>query len=95
MKIEITNKFIKDLEKVLKKEVAIDNYCEIQEISVSLFDGVWYNATIAWGNSALNCHYTIKLFFTDNDSIDFIRGQFSRVVYEVEVLGKVIEEDYE
>jgi len=91
MKIEITNDFLKKLEKALRKEVAITNYCEIQNITIDFIEGVFYTVDVHWGNEKNHENHDVKLYFNDSDSIDFIRGQFSRVIYELDVKGEFCE----
>ena len=85
MKIEITNDFIKKLEKALKSEVLYSaTYCEIHNINIDLVDGVYYSIDVHWGNTDKDEHHSVELYFNDDDSIEFIRGMFSRVIYEME-----------
>lgn len=93
MKIEITNKFIKDLERALRKEVSFASYCEVQEINVTFFDSDFYTIKVAWGNNGdKKSHHYVTLCFHENDSIEYIRGQFSRVIYEFDETGEIVGE---
>ena len=85
MKIEITNDFIKKLKKALKFEVPYASYCEIHGINIDFIDGVFYTIDVHWGVEEKKIHHSVELCFQDNDSIEFIRGMFSRVIYEYEM----------
>ena len=86
MKIEITNDFIKRLEKALKHEVPYaSSYCEIHNINIDFVEGVFYTVEVHWGVEEKKIYHSVELCFQDSDSIEFIRGMFSRVIYEYEM----------
>ena len=87
MKLEITNAFLKDLTKALRKEVCPSFYCEIHNIEISFIEGGFYTFEIAWGNNKSNIHHSAKIYFGDDANIDYIRGMFAQCVhFEEEIL---------
>ncbi len=88
MKIEITNSFLKDVTKALKKESPfLNGYVEIDKVSVDLFDEPMYTLRISWGcekfgKEEIPMHYSTELEFFENASIDYIRGMFATVVIQ-------------
>lgn len=84
MRIEITKDFINRLTRALKREVAPGNYCWIEQVTVNFIENTHYFFIVSWGDSEKNKHYKVELYCDDTDSIDFLRGQFSRVIYQHE-----------
>ena len=84
MKIEITNDFLKQLTRALKREVAPGFYCYISDISVNFLDGVFYTLDVNWGSDEHKVYHTSELCFDEKDTIEFIRGRFAESVYRME-----------
>lgn len=81
MKLEITNAFLKDLTKALRKEVVPSFYCEIHNIEISFIEGCLFTLEIAWGDDTHNIHHNTKIYFGDDANIDYIRGMFAQCVH--------------
>lgn len=84
MKIEITNDFLKQLTRALKREVVPGFYCYISQVSVDFLDGTFYTINVNWGSEEHKLYYTSELCFDDNDTIEFIRGKFAESIYRTE-----------
>lgn len=84
MRIEITKDFINRLTRALKKEVAPGCYCWIEQVTVNFIENTHYLIYVKWGNDDKDKHYGVELFCDDTDNIDFLRGQFARVIYQHE-----------
>ncbi len=83
MKIEITNTFLKEVTKALKKEFPYsDGYLEISNVEISFICEAFYTLEIHWGCVDRGIHHSNKLSFFEDASIEYIRGMFARVVLE-------------
>lgn len=81
MNVEITNAFLKDLTKALRKEVCPSFYCEIHNIEISFIEDCFYTFEISWGNATSNIHHNTTIYFGDDANIDYIRGMFAQCVH--------------
>lgn len=82
MKLEITNSFIRELEKRFRKHVAPQDTIEIQGVCVDFIDGLWYTLKVCWGH--VDSWRNEELLFDErNISLDFIEGMFSQLVVDM------------
>ena len=85
MKIEITNYFLKEVTKALKKESPFsDGYINITNVEVSFICGTFYTLEVNWGCESRNIHKSTKLSFYEDASVDYIKGMFARAVLEAD-----------
>ena len=87
MKLEITNDFIKKLEKRCKTYLARNFVFEVQEVNVTFYDGVWWHMQLGWGNPEPDSKefYNKSIIFDDrNYSFDWLCGAIYQMVCMVE-----------
>ena len=87
MKLDINDKLIKTIENRCKHFVAPGDICEIQDISISFIEGVWYTFSIGYGSCEPNKKwYNVDITLSDRDaSIDFICGMIAQTIFMSEV----------
>ena len=82
MRLELTETFIKDLEKRCKRYIAPSFVFQVDKIELDLDCGLFWTMTVSWGSPDGKTWYKEDICFEDRDySFDFVCGMISQLVF--------------